>query len=110
MSTDNQPSFSSITKLPDGSGCMVGSFPLPKDHWLYAPTEYVGDAVEPADQPKPIFTHEMDKAVIAAVRYAVRAATMNGADTDFDPDALVQNAVLALCGGYGVPVFNNNKP
>ena len=26
-----------MQKLPDGSVFFVGSFPLPKDHWLYAP-------------------------------------------------------------------------
>ena len=24
--------------LPDGSACMCASFPLPKDHWIYAPS------------------------------------------------------------------------
>jgi hypothetical protein len=37
-------------------------------------------------------------AVIAAVRYALRGATMNGKELDFDPDALVLNAAYALCG------------
>jgi len=38
--------------------------------------------------------------VVAAIRYAVRGATMCGREQDFDPDALVQNAVYALCGPY----------
>jgi len=28
---------------------------------------------------------------------------MRGQETDFDPDALVQNAVYALCGPYAAP-------
>ena len=43
-----------VTILPDGSAFGVMSFPLPKDHWLYAPYEYehpnsagaVGDPLE----------------------------------------------------------------
>ncbi len=27
----------SVMALPDGSGCMTASFPLPKDHWLTQP-------------------------------------------------------------------------
>lgn len=87
--------------LPDGSSFFTASFPLPKDHWLYAPREYRDGEDEPADKPKPILTHEQRDAVVAAVRYAIRAATMNGKENDFDPDALVQNAVVALCGPYG---------
>ena len=33
-----------------------------------------------------------------AVKYAVRGATMSGKDMDFDPDALVQNALVGLFG------------
>ncbi len=89
--------------LPDGSAFGVMSFPLPDDHWLYAPNEYKDGEYEPIDLPKPILTHELRDAVVAAVRYAVRGATMRGQETDFDPDALVQNAVYALCGPYATP-------
>ena len=89
--------------LPDGSAFGVMSFPLPDDHWLYAPNEYKDGEYEPIDLPKPIWTHELRDAVVAAVRYAVRGATMRGQETDFDPDALVQNAVYALCGPYATP-------
>ncbi len=89
--------------LPDGSAFGVMSFPLPDDHWLYAPNEYRDGAYEPVDLPKPILTHKLRDAVVAAVRYAVRGATMRGQETDFDPDALVQNAVYALCGPYTTP-------
>lgn len=93
------------TKLPDGSAFFTASFPLPKDHWLYAPrcAEWDNKRDTIADQPHPILTHENRAEVVAAVRYAIRAATMCGTEKDFDPDALVQNAVVALCGFYGGP-------
>jgi hypothetical protein len=78
----------------------VISFPLPDDHWIYAPNEYRDGEYEPIDLPKPILTLASRDEVVAAVRYAVRGATMRGQETDFDPDALVQNAVYALCGPF----------
>ena len=89
-----------VTILPDGSAFGVMSFPLPDDHWIYAPNEYRNGEYKPIDLPKPILTHAMRGSVVAAVRYAVRGATMQGKETDFDPDAIVQNAVYALCGPY----------
>jgi hypothetical protein len=91
----------SITVLPDGSAFAVMSWPLPKDHWLYAEREYRDGEFEPVELGKPILTHSLRKAVVSAVRYAIRGATNCGKDVDFDPDALVQNAVYALCGPYG---------
>ncbi len=35
-----------------------------------------------------------------AAKHAVRAATMNGKETDFDPDALVQNMIVGLLGYF----------
>lgn len=90
-----------VTVLPDGSAFAVGSFPLPKDHWLYAPRQYMPGHDEPVELPTPVLTHADRDRVVAAIRYAVRGATMCGTDPDFDPDALVQNAVYALCGPYG---------
>ena len=89
------------TLLPDGSGFGIMSFPLPKGHWLYKESEYEEGAVYPSDLPAPILTHSFRQQVIAAIRYAVRSATNCGKEDDFDPDALVQNAVYALCGPYG---------
>jgi len=91
-----------VTVLADGSAVFFGFLQLPKDHWLYAPREEAWDHVRDtrADKPKPILTHELRPQVVAAIRYAVRGATMNGTEKDFDPDALVQNAVVALCGNY----------
>ena len=93
--------LSEPTILPDGSGFGILSLPLPKDHWLYAEREYEEDAIEPKDLPAPILTHALRQQVIDAIRYAVRASTNCGKEDDFDPDALVQNAVYALCGPYG---------
>jgi hypothetical protein len=101
--TPKQPEQEQVTILPDGSAFGVMSFPLPDDHWLYAPNEYRDGEYEPIDLPKPVLTHALREAVVAAVRYAVRGATMRGQETDFDPDALVQNAVYALCGPYTTP-------
>lgn len=90
-----------VTVLPDGSACALASLPLPATHWLYAEREYAPGADEPKELPAPILTHAQRDAVVAAIRYAVRGATMCGKEQDFDPDALVQNAVYALCGPYG---------
>lgn len=89
-----------VTTLPDGSSFGMMSFPLPKTHWLYAPREYRDGECEPIELPAPILTHADRETVAAAVRYAVRGATMCGQEPDFDPDALVQNACYALCGPY----------
>ena len=88
------------TVLPDGSAFAMASYPLPKNHWLYAPREYEPGAEEPKELPYPILTHAHRAEVVAAVRYAIRGATMCGKEKDFDPDALVQSAVYALCGPF----------
>ena len=92
-----------VTVLPDGSAFSVGSFPLPTGHWLYAPqcSEWDSERDTSADTPRPILDNSQRKAVIAAVRYAIRGATFNGTDLDFDPDALALNAAYALCGPAG---------
>lgn len=88
--------------LPDGSSFFTASYPLPSDHWLYAPPTEGWDSERDCspELPRPILTHDQRQQVIAAVRYAIRAATMNGQQENFDPDALVQNVVVALCGFY----------
>ena len=92
--------LSAPTILPDGSGFGILSLPLPKDHWLYAEREYEESVIEPNDLPAPILTHSFRRQVIAAIRYAVRASTNCGKEENFDPDAMVRNAVYALCGPY----------
>lgn len=88
-----------VTILPDGSAFAVGSFPLPSDHWLYALRgEWDAERDDFKETPNPILSNSHRDAVTAAVRYAVRGATMCGREMDFDPDALVLNACYALCG------------
>lgn len=88
-----------VTRLPDGSAFFTASWPLPKDHWLYEE----GLDAPPAglrvgtDDPK---RKELEQYVVAAAQFAVRAATLNGKDMDFDPDALVQSMVVGLLGYY----------
>ena len=91
--------------LPDGSGFATMSLPLPKDHWLYAPQCQEWDNVRDtsADTPLPILGDDQREAVMAAMRYAIRGATMRGQEMGFDPDALALNAAYALCG----PVVRN---
>lgn len=90
------------TVLPDGSAFAIASFPLPSDHWLYAHREYRDGEEEPIELPSPILSHQAHGDIVrAAIRYAVRSATMCGKEPDFDPDALVQNAMYALCGPFG---------
>ena len=86
--------------LPDGSAFAVMSFPLPEDHWLYRPYVYMDGQIDPVELPTPVVTHADRDRVVAAIRYAIRGATMRGQEMDFDPDALVQNAVYALCGPF----------
>jgi hypothetical protein len=93
--------------LPDGSGFATASFPLPTDHWLTAE----GDNVPP--MPMRIGTGpERDilaSQVREAARYAIRASTMNGKEEDFDPDAMVQNFVVAMLG-YWTPSGLSSVP
>ncbi len=90
-----------VGALPDGSGFATMSLPLPKDHWSTAP----GYNVPPmplrmgTDNPE---RRAMNEKITAAARYAIRSATMNGKETDFDPDAMVQNFVVGVLG-YHTP-------
>ena len=92
--------MNNATLLPDGSAFFTASMPLPKEHWLYAPRCEGWDSVRECapDLPQPILNNNHRAAVRAAVQYAVRAATVQGTEPCFDPDALVQNACYALCG------------
>lgn len=93
-----------FTVLPDGSGFFTASMPLPKDHWLYAPSSrWDSKRDELEELPLPILTRELEGHVRVAIRYAIRTATMNGTEPDFDPDALVQSAIYALCGPTSPP-------
>lgn len=89
-----------VTVLPDGSAFAVASYPLPANHWLTAPRVY--EVGRDDDVPPPALTNDQRHAVSVAVKWATRGATDCGKLQDFDPDALVQNAVYALCGPYGL--------
>ncbi len=64
------------------------SMPLPKTHWIY----------QKDDTPAKLNRRQFEKAIRAAGKYAVRCATMNGTEMDFDPDALLQNLVVGMLG------------
>jgi hypothetical protein len=83
-------------RLADGSAFMTAHWTLPKTHWLYEEAR-----LEPPMPMRVGLSPERDALaaqVRAAARYAVRAATMNGKETGFDPDSLVQNMVVGLLG------------
>lgn len=99
--------------LPDGSGFATMSFPLPKGHWLYAKGHNVppmpfrmGEkdvalfTTQRAGQPPPdiMSRHEMADKIREAGKYAVRCATINRTEMDFDPDAMLQNLVVGMIG------------
>lgn len=98
--------------LPDGSAVAVVSLPLPKTHWLYAPRQYMPGAEEPVELPSPCLerTAENYERAKLAIRYAIRGATMCGKEMDFDPDALVQNALYALLGPYPKQCLATKEP
>ena len=86
-----------VTKLPDGSAFAVVSMPLPETHWIY---EETGEPPAPWNDAPPTARREIQADIQAALRYAIKGATMNGRETDFDPDALVQNMMVGLFGYY----------
>ena len=95
--------------LPDGSGFATVSFPLPKDHWLIKnPDEF---NVPPMPFRMGV-NHPCRKgfeiALRDAGRYACRCATMNGKETDFDPDALVMNLITGFLGYYTETGLSND--
>lgn len=86
------------------SGFATMSFPLPEDHWLYETTE---DGFQPRPH-YPMRAGGDSKArrylsrLIAehGGQYGVKAATSNGRENDFDPDALVRNIEIGLFGVF----------
>lgn len=97
--------------LPDGSGFATVSLPLPENHWIYGKDDPVhpehGFRLHPPPMPYRRGTddprrEEWAANIRKATKYAVRAATMDGKEMDFDPDALVQNMVVGMLG-YWTP-------
>ena len=85
--------------LPDGSGFAVMSMPLPANHWLTANPDAFNVPPMPFKMGKNAPERERyENALRAAGRYAVRCATLNGTEADFDPDALIQNLITGFLG------------
>ena len=99
-----------ITILPDGTAFFVGSFPLPADHWLTIPKDLENDAdwVDPI--PLLLNAKYNRDRIVEAAHWAIRGATNCGKDMDFDPDALTQNIVYALCGPSGTAYITKEEP
>lgn len=99
--------------LPDGSGFATASFPLPKDHWIYGSSERPPMPFRMGtDDPRRM---DFAEKLREAGRYAIKAATMNGKDTDFDPDALILNLIVGAIGywtpdGLSGEDWSNPKP
>lgn len=100
--------------LPDNSGFATMSMPLRKDHWIYGDKEFA-DQYEPppmvfkqgsgevaqlaiGDNSQQMTREQFAEQIRKAGRYAVRSATMQGKEMDFDPDALLQNLVVGFLG------------
>lgn len=81
--------------LPDGSGFMTASFPLPKSHWAYQPT---GEPPMPFRIGAGPLRNLVAEQIREAGKYAYKASTMSGREQDLDPDALLQNLVVGLLG------------
>lgn len=61
----------------------------------------IGSLIKSGQQRVPtlkLSKEKFEKAIRAAGKYAVRCATMNGSEMDFDPDALLQNLVVGMLG------------
>lgn len=96
-------------RLPDGSGFATMSFPLPKNHWIYQknddgfnfppPMPFRMGSTPEVHQIE-ITREQFAEKIRLAGRYAVRASTMNGAEMDFDPDAMLQNLVVGMLGYF----------
>lgn len=90
-----------VEALPDGSGFATMSMPLPKDHWIYKRGPD-GFSLPPPMPFRMGINHplrgEWHEKVREAAKYAIRGATMHGAENDFDPDALIQNLLVGLFG------------
>ena len=103
-----EPEAAAPAVLPDGSACFTTSTALPKDHWVYRDYEAKSGCIfnmcfssslsrPPGDLVRPF------------LREAVRRTTNYGKITDIDPDAMVQNLIIALYGN-GPPPQAPPKP
>lgn len=99
-----------VNDLGDGSGFATASFPLPEDHWLYetTPEGYTPRPHYPMRAPGQSKARDYLSRMIAehGGQYGVKAATMNGRELDFDPDALVRNIEIGLFGVFTADGLN----
>ena len=95
-----------FVRLPDGSGFFTASFPLPKDHWIYEANTRPPMPLRMSPEER----HKWQDKVREAIKYAVRGATMSGKEADFDPDALVQNAIVGLFGYHTADGLSDIDP
>lgn len=117
LANDLGGTIQEMGRLPDGSGFATMSLPLPKDHWSVThpddfnvprmpfrmgTNEHIVVQIFPAatvgDRQLRMTRQEFADRIKEAGRYAYRCATMNGKDTDIDPDALLQNLVVGFLG------------
>lgn len=99
-----------VGRLPDGSGFATMSMPPPKNHWLLAnPGEFNVPPMPLRMGTANALREPMRQALIAAGRYALRCATMNGREMDFDPDALLQNLVVGMIGYHTPTGLSSDK-
>ena len=115
LAADLGGEITDMQRLPDGSGFATMSLPLPKDHWLTAnPDDFnvppmpfrvgTGQKLSVA-----LTRDEMADRIWLAGKYAVRCATMNGKEMDFDPDALLQNLVVGMLGYWTENGLSSNE-
>jgi len=108
-------------------GSAIMSFPLSEDHWLYQRDECpngvkanvppmpfrlgISDQITIATPYRSVTLNraQFDEAILAAAQYGVRCATYNGAEDDFDPDAMVRNVIIGMSGYYTADGFTGDS-
>lgn len=118
--------------LPDNSGFATVSIPLPKHHWIYQPPSFnvppmpfrlgtnevfffgIAKKLPPeggsiTGELESIDKEGFERAIRAAGKYAIRCATMNGSESDYDPDALLQNLVVGMLGYWTANGLTNDE-
>lgn len=83
-------------ELPDGSGVMTASWPLPKDHWIYHREE--GEPGPLVPNLKHLSDHGARQDARRLLKLAICRVTKDGSQMDFDPDAMVQECIRLLFG------------
>lgn len=114
-----------VAALPDGSGFATMSLPLPTDHWLTANPDapnippmplrcgelnhvWIQTVDHAAGSSTPYSRGQLARMIEAAGRYAVRASTANGQESDFDPDAMIRNFIVGMLGYWSPTGFSSD--